>query len=42
MGNTDKGSGKARNYHNHLNKPASFKQDMTKFEGLEEKLKGYI
>jgi len=41
-GNTDKGSGKARNYHNHTNKPASFKQGTTKFEGREEKLKGYI
>jgi len=41
-GNTDKGSGKAQNYHNQLNKPASFKQGMTKFEGREEKLDGYI
>jgi len=42
VGNTDKGSGKAQNYHNYLNKPASHKQGVTKFEGCVEKLKGFI
>jgi len=41
-GNTDNGSEKARNYHNNLNKPTSPKPNVRKFEGHEEKLKGYI
>ena len=38
----DMGSGKDRNYHNHLNEPTSLKQGATKFEVHEEKLKRYI